>query len=191
MSKRNGRTLPRVTPVSDRRPIVWSLVKTPSDWIAILSGTFFGSGLLPKMPGTWGSLFAIPLVLWTNQNLTEIPRAGFWIALAALGSWSAARFQKLFGAADNQNIVIDEAIGMGVSGWICQMNAPSLVTVFVLFRFFDIVKIPPVRAIDRWSKDASSLSIQGFGVMADDIAAGFQALLVYAILQKSGFIPGL
>jgi phosphatidylglycerophosphatase A len=143
------------------------------------------------MPGTWGSLLAIPLVVWANQNLSELPRVGFWILVTLAGSWAAAQFQRLFGVADNQNIVIDEVIGMGIAGWISSGSLQSLVAVFVLFRIFDIVKVPPVRAIDRWSKAASSPFIQGFGVMADDIGAGFQALGVYALLVHFDWISGL
>lgn len=177
--------------MSDKRPILWKEIKKPADWLAVMIGTFFGSGLLPKMPGTWGSLLSIPLVLWANENLSDPLRVLFWIIVILAGSWAASQFQRLFGVADNQNIVIDEVIGMGIAGWISNGSFQSICTFFILFRLFDIVKIPPVRAIDRWSKNATSIQIQGFGVMADDIAAGVQALIVYLIIQKFGWISGL
>jgi len=48
---------------------------------------------------------------------------------------------------------------------------------FVLFRFFDIVKPPPIRTIDRLSRD-------GWGVMLDDLVAAAYTLLSCAVLLR-------
>jgi len=48
---------------------------------------------------------------------------------------------------------------------------------FLLFRLFDIVKLPPAREIDRhWHG--------GFGVMLDDVVAAGYALLAFALVVR-------
>jgi phosphatidylglycerophosphatase A len=69
-----------------------------------------------------------------------------------------------------------------VAFWIVLLLLPGeaahggflFVVAFVLFRFFDIVKPPPIRALDARFKN-------GAGVMADDLMAAFYTLLVLAI----------
>jgi phosphatidylglycerophosphatase A len=57
------------------------------------------------------------------------------------------------------------------------VEAARVAFAFLLFRLFDIVKLPPASIIDReWH--------HGFGVMADDIVAAFYALIVFAIVQR-------
>ena len=52
-------------------------------------------------------------------------------------------------------------------------------------RFFDIVKPPPVNWVDTWSKSKGKTPYYGgFGVMADDLVAGLQALIVLTLIQK-------
>jgi phosphatidylglycerophosphatase A len=99
----------------------------------------------------------------------------------------------LFGVADNQNIVMDEVVGLGLTAlFVAREDWKGWIAAFVLFRLFDIVKIPPVRAVDRWSKGSPGKSmnpwISGFGVMADDVVAGLQGLLVIVLLKKYGAI---
>lgn len=169
--------------MSDRRPLDWKKIVGPVPWIAILTGTFGGSGLLPKMPGTWGTLAAMPLCYFLSPY-PLLSKLFFWGVLLGVGTWSGKKFQDLFGVADNQNIVIDEAVGVGLTTLLLPPEAPWVywLAAFVLFRFFDIVKLPPVGAIDRWSKGESAWR-GGFGVMADDVVAGLQGLLVLMIAR--------
>jgi phosphatidylglycerophosphatase A len=48
---------------------------------------------------------------------------------------------------------------------------------FVAFRFFDVVKPPPIRHVDRSVKG-------GLGVMFDDIVAAFYTLLLMAVAKQ-------
>jgi phosphatidylglycerophosphatase A len=89
----------------------------------------------------------------------------------------------MMGTGDNQNIVIDEVIGLGITAWTAGRDLKTLFAAFVLFRFFDVIKPPPVRQVDLWSKRQASPWAGGFGVIADDIVAGFQALAVILVLQ--------
>lgn len=178
--------------MSDRRPLDWKKVSGPSEWAAVLTGTFFGSGLLPKMPGTWGTAAAVPLAWWVNglsPDLSLWLKPLLWTTLLFAGTWAGKKFQELFGAADNQNIVMDEVVGLGITAWTAGTDWKNLICAFVLFRFFDIVKVPPVRQLDRWSKEhADDPWSGGFGVMADDLVAGIQALIVMMALQKYGIL---
>ncbi len=177
------------TPRIDRRALNWNSVKGPIPWLAVITGTFFGSGLLPKAPGTWGTLAAMPLCWWIAPESLEL-KLLIWILLLAAGTWAGKKFQDLFGVADNQNIVIDEVVGVGLTCLLLSRESPAYlwIAAFVLFRLFDIVKLPPVGAVDRWSKGSGgklpSAWRGGFGVMADDVVAGIQGLLVLEILRR-------
>jgi phosphatidylglycerophosphatase A len=103
---------------------------------------------------------------------------------------------EIMGTKDNQSIVMDEVVGLGVTAWTAGHHTSTLIAAFVLFRAFDILKPPPVRQLDRWSKkkasqkgNASAAWWGGFGVMADDLLAGFEALTVIFILQQLGVLP--
>lgn len=153
-------------------------IRSPKDICAVLITTFFGAGLLPVAPGTWGSLFALP-VLYFTVEWDRAYQFAFWVVIFAMGVLAAKRHDELMETADNQRIVIDEVLGMAIStAWITQ-DSPlwTWALAFGLFRIFDIVKLPPVRALDRLSKNSTSY-MRGFAVIADDLIAGVQALVV-------------
>lgn len=175
----------------DQRKINWEKVKGWEPWTALLTGTFFGSGLLPKAPGTWGTLAAMPLA-WFLAPESLALKLFVWSLLLAAGTWSGKKFHDLFGVADNQNIVIDEVVGLGITSlFIARGDWKLWVAAFFFFRLFDIIKPPPVRAVDRWSKGKPGEKlnpwISGFGVMADDVVAGLQGLIVILLLAR--FLP--
>ena len=104
----------------DRRHIDWSEIrKSPANLFALLGATFFGSGLLPQAPGTWGTLAALPL-WYATRDLPTTGRLLAWTALAAWGVWSSKVFDEVNRTQDNQNIVMDEATGVGITA---QVNA--------------------------------------------------------------------
>jgi phosphatidylglycerophosphatase A len=162
----------------------------PKEWFALVLATACGAGLLPKAPGTWGSLVALPLIYaawhWpTALNIT------IWLALTAGGTWAASVIDRTQGSTDNQSVVIDEVVGQWLTACLFPPTMRNLLIAFVLFRTFDIVKIFPVRSVDQWSKKMSSIPGSlwgGFGVMADDILAGIQGLLVMLLLQHLGVL---
>ena len=85
---------------------------------------------------------------------------------------------------DHQSIVIDEAMGVAITLLLTAADWRWFLLGALLFRFFDILKPPPVGAIDRWSKDrGENPYIGGFGVMADDGVAGIQAFVVLSAIQ--------
>jgi phosphatidylglycerophosphatase A len=90
---------------------------------------------------------------------------------------------------DNQCVVIDEVVGLGVTAWmIPQESLWGWVGAFVVFRLFDIWKPFPIRWIDHWSHQQTKRRPpheaywwSGFGVMADDLLAGVYGLIVCVI----------
>jgi len=145
-----------------------------------LIATSLGSGLLPLAPGTMGTLTAIPLA-WALAKLAPI---WFWlatIAVSAIGTAAASAFQRANGTDDDQRIVIDEVAGYLVTLLVVPKNGATLLLAFFLFRLFDIWKPFPVRLIDQKVGG-------GFGVMADDLAAGVYGAIVLWILYATGVV---
>ena len=170
--------------------IQWKKVKDARTTTAVLCATALGAGLVPYAPGTMGTLFAVPLAYLSNGWSTVI-RIILWVGLTFIGTWAAKVIDEKMGSSDNQSIVIDEVVGYGISAWTAGTQFQTLLAAFVLFRIFDVIKIAPVRQIDLWSKRQSKKSkwLGGFGVIADDILAGFQALAVILLLQFYQLLP--
>lgn len=139
----------------------------------------FGSGLSPIMPGTSGTLYGWLLFAALSLRWPEFFTPIHWLVIVlfgfALGVWVCAITGHNLGAADHGSMVWDEIIAF----WLVLLfiTPADLVTqcwAFIWFRFFDMVKPPPIRYFDRHIKG-------GFGVMWDDIVAAFYTLLVLAL----------
>ena len=130
-----------------------------------------GVGYIPWAPGTWGTAVAVPLAYLT----ASWPLYSFVLLCAlviAVGIWAASGADRFWGTHDSGRIVIDEVAGYLVTVLLVdRSDVVLLVCGFVLFRFFDIVKPPPVRAIDQKLGG-------GTGVVLDDVAAGVMAAVV-------------
>jgi phosphatidylglycerophosphatase A len=173
----------------NRRQIIWKKIRhSRRGLFALLGATFFGAGLLPKAPGTWGTLFALPL-WWRVSTLPGWTQLAVWAFLAAWGVWSSKVFDELNETQDNQNIVMDEATGVGIAAATAGGNWLVLLAAFILFRAFDILKPWPVKLIDRWSHSSGSSWHRALGVMADDWIAGLQALALILLAQHYAWLP--
>ncbi|WP_444995550.1 phosphatidylglycerophosphatase A family protein [Aliikangiella sp. IMCC44359] len=124
----------------------------------------FGSGLLPKAPGTFGTLAAIPLY-YLVADLSLSVYAFICVVICLLGIYFCEYTSKALKAHDHPGIVWDEIAGFFITMIGFSMNWQNLVLGFILFRFFDIIKPWPIRWID-------SKVTGGFGIMLDDIIAG-------------------
>ena len=171
-----------------RRAIRWESIQGPRALCAFILATALGSGLFPLAPGTMGTLLALPIAYFTAGLFWPL-RIAFWTLLTLAGIWAAKTFDELMESQDNQNIVIDEVIGFGISTLSCADCPKNLIAAFIIFRLFDILKPPPIRNVDRWSKKQSNSWWQGFGVIADDILAGFFTLLCILLLQYFKVLP--
>lgn len=170
--------------MNPRRILYWERVRTPKAMSAVLIGTAGGAGLFPVAPGTVGTLVGLPIAYFSADWNVGF-RLTLWSLITLAGTWACKEFDVLMGSNDNQNLVIDEVAGVGITAWSLGASDgwKAWLAAFLIFRFFDVVKIPPVRQIDRWSKKGSAW-LGGFGVMADDLAAGVQGFLAVMLLQK-------
>lgn len=161
--------------------------------------TLFYSGHSPKAPGTVGTIVALPigvalLMFFGSQTLFMLSILITLIAIKGIDRYEASS-----GIHDNQKIVIDELVGM----WITLAIAPGITfglgdlgvmsnglalqifLSFIFFRLYDIKKPSIIGRIDREAKG-------GWGVMGDDILAGFAAgittAIVWQVILKSGLI---
>ncbi len=139
----------------------------------------FGIGLLPRAPGTFGSIASIPLV-W-GMEASTIPWIFFLPLLVfaiAGSSYIADITQKKYQVNDPSWIVIDEVLGMATGALFLEgARAVDLVLLFAYFRFFDIIKAWPASWIDRKIKN-------GLGTIGDDIIAGIYAGIFYLVSKK-------
>jgi phosphatidylglycerophosphatase A len=136
-----------------------------------------GCGLARFAPGTFGTLggWAAFIVLAPWMTDAQWPAA---IGVAfALGALAAQKTGRALGKPDHGAIVIDEVVAFWLVLWLLPRDIGTQVLAFIAFRFFDIVKPEPIRAIDRRLKN-------GVGVMIDDLLAAVYTLLFASILIR-------
>ena len=150
--------------------------------------TGLGTGYMRPAPGTWGSaavamvLLALAIIGGATCGTINITLAGI-VVLASVGCVAfGRRAEIIFGRKDPSHCTIDEwagqaltyimlPMGTGLAGWliICGVG-------FVFFRFFDIVKPPPARQLEKLPA--------GWGVLLDDIAAGIYANIASQLVLR-------
>lgn len=132
-------------------------------------GFGFGAGLIPVMPGTMGSLAAIPLILLMSY-LPLVVYIIVTILSAIIGIYICQKVSDDLGVHDHGSIVWDEIAGMMIVFIAVPISWHSLALGFVLFRIFDIFKPWPISYLDKNVHG-------GWGIMVDDLIAGALALL--------------
>jgi len=135
-----------------------------------------GLGRIPRAPGTLGSLIGAALCLpllglgWPLHLAATVVLCG--AALVASGRAAAE-----LGQPDPPQVVIDEIAGMSVALLALPFQWYDLGAVFLLFRLFDVVKPAPIPRLERLPG--------GFGIVADDIAAGLLARVTWWLLKAN------
>jgi len=146
---------------------------------AMLVATLGGVGLLPKAPGTFGSLVALPFAWLVARAAGPAGLLAAAAVLFAAGWWAAAIVARRLGH-DPQIVVVDEAAGQFLTLVAAPLDLWHFAAGFALFRLFDITKPWPVGWADR--------NIHGgFGCMFDDTLA---ALYAVAVLLAGGWVLG-
>jgi phosphatidylglycerophosphatase A len=163
---------------------------------AILTG--LGSGYLPAS-GTWGSAIACAIYLaaayglraWTSDRFLEGEGTILSLVMLALlllasaGCVTMGRFaEQAFGCKDPGQVNLDEVAGQSLALLLMPItNDPPawrlwvvVLTAFVAFRFFDILKPPPIRRLEKLP--------HGWGVLMDDLLAGVFANVVAQVLLR-------
>lgn len=134
----------------------------------------FGSGLVPRAPGTAGSALGLLLFI-PFLSLSAFVQAGVITVGLLVGIYLSGRVASELELKDPGMIVWDEFVGM----WITMFLLPSLYwlpVAFVLFRLLDITKPWPVSWADRQLEG-------GLGIMLDDVIAGIMALICLQALN--------
>jgi phosphatidylglycerophosphatase A len=143
--------------------------------------TFFGAGFLKPGPGTYASVATA--LLWLaaasllHHNTLHLLIATL-VALAlsiALGIPAATRVARESQRKDPGFVVIDEVAGQLIALLALTPDWPHALLALLLFRFFDILKPPPIRRLEALP--------EGTGIVVDDLAAGVYALIVAQLVS--------
>ena len=138
--------------------------------------TVFGLGNFTKMPGTLGSIVGVFLGFILLSFFPIQLVIVFFIFLLAISLYAIKIYQKQVGKSDKSEIIIDEVLGQLLVLMFIELEFIQFFCAFILFRFFDILKIFPANIIDRKYSDH-------YGVIFDDIIAAIQALIVIFIFK--------
>ena len=140
----------------------------------ILLASCFGAGLLPRAPGTFGSIFGM-LLYFITLTLGRETQVALSVAFLLTGIQISEKAAKKLGQHDHPSIVWDEmAVMFGILLFV-PATIMSWASIFLFFRLFDIWKPWPINSFDKRVGG-------GLGIMGDDVLAGFTALLFQKIL---------
>lgn len=134
----------------------------------------FGAGLAPWLPGTAGTLLALPLFWAIAPRLGPAAFLSLWVALFALGVWACGKSGRALGIPDYGGFVWDEICAFLLVLFFTPDGPGWQAFAFAIFRCLDIVKPPPIRYYETRFKG-------GFGVMFDDLLAAFYTLFALAV----------
>ncbi|SNR77898.1 phosphatidylglycerophosphatase A family protein [Desulfurobacterium atlanticum] len=146
-------------------------------WEFIATGCY--SGKLPKMPGTWGSIFAAVLIyfFWPDNLLFQ----GVIVLLTFVLSVLSSHFYSLnLGVKDPDSVVIDEIIGMQIAMLGIKPSLSAVLFALVIFRIIDIMKPPPIKMFEKLPG--------GFGITVDDMVAGLYTNLLLRLLVWRNYV---
>ncbi len=146
------------------------------DFITKLLATGFGIGYFPIASGTLGTLLAVPLFIYLVRGGTGTVLAGVAV-ISIVGVPLASRMESLTRTMDPKPVIIDEMAGYLLTMAGSPADPVYLVLGFFIFRFFDIVKPPPIRKLER------TLS-GGLGIMVDDLFAGIYSWLMLRLIER-------
>lgn len=144
--------------------------------VGVASGFF--TGYIPFAPGTFGTVLGLPACFLLSK--IDIYPAGLCICgFILIAVWSSGRAQDILARKDPGCIVIDEISGMMVTLLGIAFTPGFVVSGFLLFRAFDILKPFPIGLIDRKMPG-------GAGIVADDVLAGIYANLIIRMFLYIG-----
>ena len=144
---------------------------------AKLLATWFGAGLAPKAPGTWGSVAALPFA-WAIQSWGGPAALVLAASLLFLAGWLASnRLVNATGIKDPQIIVADEVVGQWLTLACGPLSIPAYLIGLLLFRAADITKPFPASWADRKVEG-------GLGVMLDDVLAALYSGLGLWLIDR-------
>jgi len=134
-------------------------------------------------PGTFSSFISIvilfPIIEYKIISLETF--IAVFILIFLLSLFFINKFSSHTQSHDSKIIVIDEFLGIYLIlifyDQIKIINPyVTILLIFILFRFFDILKIFPANVVDKKVKSA-------FGVILDDLIAGIYTIIILYILN--------
>jgi phosphatidylglycerophosphatase A len=138
-------------------------------WIKCIASAC-GAGYAPIVPGTFGTLAAVPLfyliAIYGNRWILGLAA----IVLFGIGVWVSTKAEILYGRKDPSKVVIDEVMGFLVAMLFLPFQVKYVLISFVVFRIMDIVK--------PWPAQQIQVLHGGWGIMLDDLFAGIYSGLV-------------
>ena len=134
----------------------------------------FGIGCLPVMPGTWATLASV-ILCYALSPLAPLTFTYIIVILCLCGIWLCEKTNRDFNTIDHPATCFDEFASFPICLIGLPFSWPYLLAAFILFRFFDIVKPPPINLLDQNLHG-------GLGVMLDDIVA---ALFTLSLLHAA------
>jgi len=134
----------------------------------------FGAGRAPAVPGTFGTLAAVPPAYLLARLLPPWGFALATVVLAILAIGTSGVAAREMGLKDPRPVVIDEAAGLFVTLLYLPVAPATFAIGFVLFRLMDILKPFPARQAEGLSG--------GWGIVVDDLIAGAYANCALRIL---------
>jgi phosphatidylglycerophosphatase A len=140
-------------------------------WIISL---WFGCGLVPKAPGTAGTVGALP-VYWLLRGYGFRIQVVSAVAVTLVGVVASSRIARICGQKDPQCICVDEVAGVLITWLAAPPSWTGVLVGFVMFRVFDSWKPFPARALEKLPG--------GLGIVMDDVAAGGWAAAVLLLLR--------
>ena len=158
------------------KPTLKAIIRNPIHFIAC----GFGFGLLPFMPGTFGTLVAIPMYLMM-QHLTLPVYALITLIITLVGIPLCDIASRDLGQHDHPNVVWDEIAGYLITMFAAPEGWLWILIGFGLFRLFDIAKPWPIGWLDKNVPG-------GFGVMIDDVVAGVVSAILLQAIARFWFI---
>ena len=149
--------------------------------ITLLLASGGGIGFLPYIPGTLGTLIAIPVSLAINRLAATEPllAAGALLGLTFVAIGVADQAARFLATKDPQIVVVDEIAGFAAANFLTDSTA-GLIIAFILFRFFDIAKTFPARHLEALPG--------GAGIVLDDMIAGLYTFLILRLLSSAGLV---
>ena len=147
--------------------------------IFVATGAYLGYA--PVASGTFGTLAGVALypVFETLRQLSVSLYFITFCGLVAAAIVIAGEAERIFGEKDSGKITIDEVAGYIAATLFVRPSLGVVVTSFVLFRFFDVVKIWPASHFDRAVRG-------GPGVVLDDVISGLYANVALRVLAWLG-----
>ena len=142
------------------------------NWFEKIIGSGFYTGYIPFASGTFGSLAAIVIYLIPGFERLEIIIPAL-VLFFGYGLFVSFKFENVYGK-DPSQCTVDEIVGT----WIALIALPKtlliVLTSFLIWRALDIIKPFPARTSEKLPG--------GFGIMIDDVIAGFYSLFIVHLI---------